>query len=247
LQFTAKGRSRAVAESRIDEFIKTFINGAAYMATNDLLRGYELKIITTDSNLNKKISSAEVELAYVERRMQNLTALKNKYPVISTSSLQVMDAKDSGAKYLPITSQIMAATTDANNLKESLARYRDEENQLKVFTQFVEKAKPLIDNGRKDSNLLSSLFEVTNQIDQNTQGAIQKISVEDIRVALTSIHINKAFGLRQTGTVGIQSPPFLKNTAIGLFAGLFLGFIYVLGLTVVRQYQSNQSKLNLVS
>lgn len=247
LQFTAKGRSEAAAEKRIDEITKAFINGSAYIGTRDLLRGYELKIITTESNLNKKIGSAEVELAYVERRIRNLTVLKNQYPVISTAPLQVVDAKDSGAKYLPILTQIVAATTDANNLKESLARYRDEENQLKVFTQFVEKAKPLIENGRKDGNLLSSLFEVTNQIDQNTQGAIQKIAVEDIRVALTTIQTNKAFGLRQAGTVGIQPPPYLKNTVIGLFAGLFLGLIYASGLTVVRQYQSTQSKLSSVS
>ena len=95
--------------------------------------------------------------------------------------------------------------------------------------------------------MLGSLFQVTNQIDQNTQGVIQKIAVEDIRVALTSIQINKAFGLRQAGTVGIQPPPYLKNTAIGLIAGLFLGLIYALSLAVVRQYQSNQSKLNAAS
>lgn len=247
LQFTAKGRSEELAERRIEELTKAFINGAAYIGARDLLRGYELKVIAADSNLNKNIGTAEVELAYFERRIQNLTALKNQYPVAATASLQVVDAKDSGAKYLPITTQIIAATTDANRLNESLARYRDEENQLTVYTQFVEKAKPLIENGRKDGNLLDSLFEVTNQIDQNTQGAIKKIVVEDIRVALTAIQTNKAFGLRQAGTVDIKLPPYLRNTAIGLFAGLFLGLIYSLGLAVLRQYQNNESKLKTVS
>jgi hypothetical protein len=247
LQFTAKGRSEELAERRIEEVTNAFINGAAYIGARDLLRGYELKVIAADSNLNKNIGTAEVELAYVERHIQNLTALKNQYPVAATASLQVVDAKDSGAKYLPITTQIIAATTDANRLNESLARYRDEENQLTVYTQFLEKAKPLIENGRKDGNLLDSLFEVTNQIDQNTQGAIKKIAVEDIRVALTAIQTNKAFGLRQAGTVDIKLPPYLRNTAIGLFAGLFLGLIYSLGLAVMRQYQRNESKLKTVS
>jgi len=247
LQFTAKGRSEVTAEKRIEEITKVFVNGAAYIGVRDLLRGYELKVITADNNLNKNIGSAQVELGYIERRIQKLTAIKNQYPTGAMATLQVVNAKDSGAKYLPITTQIIATTTDANRLNESLARYRDEERQLTVYAQFVEKAKPLIDNGRKDGNLLGSLFEVTNQIDQNMQGAIQKIAVEDIRVSLISIQANKAFGLRQAGMVGIQPPPYLKNTAIGLFAGLFLGLIYALGLTVVRQYQSNQSKLNLVS
>jgi hypothetical protein len=244
LQFTARGPSKAVVESRIDEMMKTFINGAAYIGLRDLLRGYELKVIAADSNLNKKIGSAEVELVYVERRIQNLMILKNQYPSIAAAPLQVVDAKDSGAKYLPISTQIVAATTDANNLRESLARYRDEERQLPIYTQFIEKAKPLIDNGRKDGNLVDSLLEVANQIEKNTQEAVQKIALEDIRVALVSIQTNKAFGLRQAGTIAISPPSYLKNTAIGLLAGLFLGFLLALGLTLVRQFKSTIDKVS---
>jgi hypothetical protein len=247
LQFTAKGSSKAVAESRIDEMTKTFINGAAYIGLRDLLRGYELKVIAADSNLNKKIGSAEVELVYVERRIQNLMILKNQYPSVATAPLQVVDFKDSGAKYLPISTQIVAATTDANSLRESLSRYRDEEKQLPIYRQFIEKAKPLIDNGRKDGNLVDSLLEVANQIEKNTQEAVQKIALEDIRVALKSIQTNKAFGLRQAGTIAITPPPYLRNTAIGLVAGLFFGFLLALGLTLVRQYKSTLSTTGKVS
>ena len=247
LQFIAKGRSEAVAESRIEEITKTFINGAAYIGLRDLLRGYELKVITANSNLNKKIGNAEVELVYVDRRIKNLMELKNQYPSVAMAPLQVVDAKDSGAKYLPISTQIVAATTDANGLRESLARFRDEEKQLPIYTQFIDKAKPLIDNGRKDGNLVDSLLEVANQIEKNTQEAVQKIALEDIRVALTSIQTNKAFGLRQTGTIAITPPPYLKNTAIGLLAGLFLGFLLALGLTLVRQYKTTISAASKVS
>ena len=158
-----------------------------------------------------------------------------------------MDAKDSGAKYLPISTQIVAATTDANSLRESLARYRDEEKQLQIYTQFIQKAKPLIDNGRKDGNLVDSLLEVVNQIEKSTQETVQKIALEDIRVALTSIQTNKAFGLRQAGTIAINPPPYLKNTAIGLVGGLFLGFLLALGLTLARQYKSTVSTASKVS
>ena len=247
LQFTAKGHSKGVAESRIDEMTKTFINGAAYMGLRDLLRGYELKFIAADSNLNKKIASAEVELVYVERRIQNLMALKNQYPSVATVPLQLVEAKDSGAKYLPISTQIVAATTDANSLRESLVRYRDEEKQLPIYTQFIEKAKPLIDNRRKDGNLVDSLLGVANQIEKNTLEAVEKIALEDIRVALTSIQTNKALGLRQAGTIAISPPPYLKNTAIGLVAGLFLGFLLALGFALVRKYKSTVSTASKVS
>jgi hypothetical protein len=247
LQFTAKGPSKALAESRIDEMTKTFINGTAYIGLRDLLRGYELKVIAANSNLNKKIGSAEVELVYVDRRIKNLIELKNQYPSVAVAPLQVVDAKDSGAKYLPISTQLVAATTDANSLREALSRYQDEEKQLPIYTQFIEKAKPLIDNGRKDGNLVDSLLEVANQIEKNTQEAVQKIALEDIRVALTSIQTNKAFGLRQAGTVDVKLPPYLQNSAIGLLAGLFLGFLLALGLTLVNQYKSTLSTASKVS
>lgn len=250
LQFTAKGSSEALAEDRIGLLTKTFINGAAYISLRDLLRSYELKVIAAESNLSKKIGSAEVELVYVERRIQNLTALKSQFPGASSAALQVIDAKDSGAKYLPIPTQLVAANTDANNLKESLARYRDEESQLPIYTQFIDKARPLIDNDRKDSQLPLTLLELVNQIDKTTQVPAQKIAVEDIKIALTSIQTNKAFGLRQAGSVDVKLPPYLKNSAIGLGVGLFLGFLLALGLTLVRHYKitkGNKSKASPVS
>jgi hypothetical protein len=139
LQFTTKGRSEATAEKRIEEITKAFINGAEYIGARDLVRGYQIKVITADSNLDKNIGSTKVELGYVERLIQNLTVLKTQCPTAATAAVQVVDAKDSGAKYLPITTQIIAAATDANGLNESLARYRDEENQLTVYAQFVKK------------------------------------------------------------------------------------------------------------
>jgi hypothetical protein len=247
LQFTAKGPSIALAESRIKEMTKAFINGTAYIGLLDLLRGFELKDVVADSNLNKKIGSAEVELVYVERRIQNLMILKTQYPSVASAPLQVVDAKDSGAKYLPISTQIVAATNDANSIRESLARYRDEEKQLPIYTQFIEKAKPLIENGKKNGNLVDSLLEVASQIEKNTQGTVEKLAIEDIRVALTSIKTNKDFGLRQAGTIAITPPPYLKNTAIGLVAGLFLGFLLALGLTLVNQYKSTLSTASKLS
>jgi len=184
---------------------------------------------------------------YVERRIQNLMLFKNQYSSVATALLQVVDAKDSGTKYLPISTQIVAATTDANSLRESLARYRDEGMQIPIYTQFIEKAKPLIENGRKDSQLPVTLLEVENQIDKNTLGAAQKIAVEDIKIVLTSIQTNKTFGLRQAGTVDVKLPSYLQNSAIGLLAGLFLGFLLALGLTLVNQYKSTMSTASKVS
>jgi hypothetical protein len=82
---------------------------------------------------------------------------------------------------------------------------------------------------------------------KNTQQTVQKIALEDIRVALTSIQTNKVLGFRQAGTIAISPPPYLKNTATGLLAGLFLGFLLALGLILVRQYKTTMSAASKVS
>ena len=147
----------------------------------------------------------------------------------------MLDAKDSGAKYLPITTQIVAATTDANTIKESLARYKDEESQNIVYRHFVQKAKPLVDMNEGGVDLCAELLDIAGQIEKDISSTIQLIAIEDIKVALSSIQTNKAYGLKQVGIVDIESPSYTKHIAAGLFLGLFIGLLWAFSLKITRQ------------
>jgi len=123
---------------------------------------------------------------------------------------QVVDAKDSGAKYLPITTQIVAATTDANNLKESLARYKDEESQNIVYRLFVQKAKPLLDKNESDADLGIKLLDISAEIERDVSSTIQQVAIEDIKIALSAIQTNKIYGLKQVGIIDFENHPTLN-------------------------------------
>lgn len=235
IQISAKAKTKEAAIIKVERASQFFIDGSAYIDLRDLIRAYELKAISIDSNLKKKISSAEVELDYLQKRIKNLSQLKEQFPAATGMSGQVLDAKDSGAKYLPITTQIIAATTDANNLKESLARYRDEESQNIVYRNFVQKAKPLIDENANSADLVSRLLEIIGQIEKNASGTIQLIAIEEIKIALSAIKTNRIYGLKQAGTVDLESPPYFKFLGVGLFGGLFFGLLIAIGLKIIRQ------------
>lgn len=239
IQLIGKASTKEAAIKKVEKISKFFIDGSTYIDIRDLIRAYELKVISIDSNLKKKISSAEVELDYLQKRIKNLNELKGQYPATTATLGQVLDAKDSGAKYLPITTQIVAATTDANAIKESLARYRDEESQNIVYKQFVHKAKPLVDANENAVDLCAELLSIAGQVEKDIGSTIQLIAIEDIKVALSSIQTNKAYGLKQVGIVDVESPPYSKYIAAGLFVGLFTGLLWAFALKITRQLRGS--------
>lgn len=238
IDLIGKATSKELAILKAEKISNFFINGSTFIDLRDLVRGYELKVISIESNLKKKISTAEIEKDYLQKRIKNLNELKGQFPTATASIGQVLDAKDSGAKYLPITTQIIAATTDLNNLKESLARYSDEENQNIVYRKFVEKSKPLINGNENYTNLGMELLNISEQIEKNVTGINQELAIENIKVAISSIQTNKIYGLKQVGIVEIQRPPYIKFIGAGIFGGLFIGFIWALFLAVRNMRKS---------
>ena len=132
--------SKYMAEKRAQEFGNYFISGTTFIDLRDLVQQYELNVTTANAKLVTKILNAEVELAYIDRRIKNLNEIKKQYPagvIGQNNSLQLTDAKDDGAKYLPILTQIIAATADQNNQNELLLRYREEGVQMRIYASFL--------------------------------------------------------------------------------------------------------------
>lgn len=235
IQIIVKAPTAEDAVKRVEKAGKFFAEGSALLQLRDLVRNYELGVISTDSNSKKKIASADIELEYIQKRIRNLNELKNQYPSSVSLGGQVVDAKDSGAKYLPLTTQIIAATTDANNVKESLSRYRDEESQNSVRKLFVEKAKPLVETSEDGSSLVNKLLVISGEIEKNVTGDIQLLAIEEIKVALIQIETNRIYGLKQSGVTDVVKPAYLSFIGIGLFGGLFLGLLLAIGIKIAAK------------
>ena len=84
-------------------------------------------------------------------------------------------------------------------------------------------------------DLCAELLDIAGQIEKDISSTIQLIAIEDIKVALSSIQTNKAYGLKQVGIVDIESPSYTKHIAAGLFLGLFIGLLWAFSLKITRQ------------
>jgi hypothetical protein len=182
-----------------------------------------------------------VELAYIDRRVKNLTELKKQYPAGATgqtNSLQLTDAKDSGAKYLPILTQIIAAMADQNNQNELLLRHKEESYQMRIYDSFLEKAKPFMDAGLKEPNLITNLLDIVTLATKEVNTNYEKLTLSTIDGDLKKALAFKLYGLLQVGTISTTGPAYLKNVVIGLLGGASIGILIALGLVVAQRLRN---------
>jgi len=246
IELIDKANAKQLAEERIQEIRNYFIYGTVFIDLRDLVRRYELKVTTTNTKLAINILNAEVEMAYIERRIKNLNELKRQYPTMIASqnnSMQLIDTKDSAAKYLPVLTQIIAATADQNNQLELLQRYKEEGAQMRIYNSFVEKAKPFMDTGFKDPKLLANLMGIVDEAKKEVNTNYEKVTLSAIEGDLKKIMAFKLYGLPQVGSIGITGPAYLKNIAIGLFSGAMMGILFVLGLRVSQRLRAEMKSL----
>ena len=150
----------------------------------------------------------------------------------------MVDAKDSGAKYLPISTQIIAATTDLNGIQEQLARLKDEESQVKVYSSFADSGKKLLTETFDSKQLIDKLLIVIEGIQKSIppSNTIQINAAESIKVDLKSIQTDNLYGLRQIGEIDVSYPKYVKYLGIGLFAGLMCGLIFSAALRLKSKF-----------
>ena len=241
IEIIGKANAKQLAEDNAQEISNYFINGTVFINLRDLVRRYELQVTTTNAKLGTKILNAEVELNYIERRIKSLNELKRKFPASSTSqnnSMQLMDAKDSAAKYLPVLTQIIAATADQNNQLELLQRYKEEDAQMRIYSSFVEKAKPFMNAAPKDPKLLANLLNILDEAKNEGNTNYEKVTLSTIEGDLKKILAFKLYGLPQVGSISITGPAYFKNIAIGLFGGAMMGILFALGLRVSQRLRT---------
>ena len=235
---TASAPSEARALNEVREVAQFLGNGAAYIAIKNLLNDYESKSLAQVASVQQKISATEIELAYLRERAKNLELLQKRYPSATNITQQVVDPKDTGAKYLPLTTQIIAINSDINANKEGLERLNDQLNQVKTYKVFLEGAAPLM-VGRYDGiGMVKDFLAVEEKLRAKTPpGDIKALqNLDAIRAQFLNIEVSFRNRLLQNTapTVG-KSGSMLKNAAIGSLIAGFLMLAFLLG----RKLHSN--------
>jgi hypothetical protein len=213
------------------------LSGGAYLQLRNVLNGYESEAIATRAEIDRQISATQIELAYLQARAVSLEGLLKRFPADQKQAGQVVDPKDSGAKYLPIGTQIIAVNTEIHQKRELLSRLSDRLTQIEITKRFLQEAIPQSRSQFDGVQLASQLLELERGIRQDLPPADLKarLPLDLLRARILTIKDRFTNGLQASMAPTAKKRGMIKSTAAGTALGLGLALTWLLGLALLRR------------
>ena len=234
LTIKADGSTKEKSLENVRTAAKFLRTGGAYLQLRNILNSYESETISTVAELQKKITTTEIEMGYQVQRVKSLEDLHKRFPGGNNASNQVVDPKDSGAKYLPLTTQIIAVNNDINQSKEVLQRYKDRLAQIVLTKTFVEQAIPLAEKTYDGLVLDEQLLGIEGVLRAKLAKDDIKLqeALDQLRGQLLLVQARFTKGLEGNTSPTASKKGMIKATAGGLAAAFFLMLMLLLGQRV---------------
>ena len=223
-------------------FVKS---GGAYLQIKSILNAFEGEAIGTAADIKNQITSTEIEQSYLRDRVKSLEELLKRFPGNVGANQQVVDPKDSGAKYLPLTTQIIAVNNDINQNKERLIRLNDRLNQIALMKQFLVEALPLAETELDGILLSKSLLKIEEGLRKDLPVADikNKQALDQLRSQLLTIEARFTKGLEANTAPVTKKTGMLNATAGGLMGASLVMLVFLLGrkaLTTLKKDKKAQ-------
>jgi hypothetical protein len=227
LNLKGNGKTKESAIKNVSILEHHFLSDGAYLDLKALLNQYDGKLFFDKVEINKILNNQKIEQEYLLERLQNLEKLRKEYPKDATIPSQVIDPKDSGAKYLPISTQIIAVNNDINANKELISRLNDKLQDLTILEKFFEKANQLLKDNSDGIEAGEKMLRVINDFQKNE-------SADDLKTQSSLLNIQTDISRIQnlfTKDLVRANEPYAKKQGLGkLVAGGF--FISIMLMTL---------------
>jgi hypothetical protein len=244
LTLKAEGYTKEMATYNVRAAAQFLRTGSAYLQLRSILNNYDTETISTVAELQKRLTSVEIEMGYQVQRAKSLEDLIKRFPGGNNASNQVVDPKDSGAKYMPLATQIIAINNDINQSKESLMRLRDRLSQIALIKQFLEEASPLAEKTYDGIFLGDELLGIESQMRAKLPQADikQQEVLDELRNQLLSVKSRFTKSLDANTAPIVSKKGMIKSTVGGLAGAFFLMLFVLLGKQVLINVKSGGSK-----
>jgi hypothetical protein len=234
LTVTASGATKEKSIENVRAAANFLRTGSAYLQLRSILNSYETETISTVADLQKRITTTEIEMGYQVQRAKALEDLHKRFPGGNNASNQVVDPKDSGAKYLPLATQIIAVNNDINLSKEALQRYKDRLAQIALIKIFLEEANPLAANTFDGIVLDDGLLAIEAKLRAKLpkEDIKQQEVFDQLRTQLLSVKSRFTKSLDANTAPTSIKKGMIKTTAGGLAGAFFLMLLVLIGQRV---------------
>ncbi len=230
------------AREKLTNIVDFFKHNSSLVIIKDLFQRYKIDVETKASELAKNEQAALVEINYMKVKAKNLEELKGRFQQNSSViSSQFLDPKESGSKYLPINTQLIALYADMAAQNEAIERIKDEKSILAFKNKIHEKFEASLNDGTNGFVFLNNVreevkLEIKN-ISGNSQEDMRKsMALKGIESEIASIQSRFKSGLSERTPIQINKNSFAKNLGMGSIIGLILGLIFSFGNQLRKKY-----------
>jgi hypothetical protein len=234
LELSWSGKNSDWIEKQLLKTVEFMRFASSYTAIRNIITKYETEIFTASAVIEKDLHVAQLGLVFANRRLSNLEDLQKRFPGNSLVVNQMLDLKESGAKYLPISNQIIAAKSDIFATQESIKQLQTRLEQAQLLSQFVSQARPLmIAKERNGIKLAEQLLAIEAQLRATIapDHLSQLVALDRIRVDLINVQTQfKNMGDQPLLPVIQRNSSWVVASAGGLLGGFFIALIICLGL-----------------
>ena len=245
LTATGKSKEQSIENVRLaSNFLRT---GGAYLQVRSLLNNLESQTLSTAADVQQKITVIQREMAYQQSRVKALEDLLKRFPLTPNGATvnQQGESSNSYGKYLPLTTQIIAANLDINQSKEDITRLQGRLSQIALTKEFLQLALPLQDQTFDglvlDQKLLDVESTLRNKVNKNDSNGEQFLN--DLHARLLDIKVRFTKGLEaNTAPTSSGKKGMIKTTAGGFLSALFLMLLVLLGQKVWVSVKSDGVK-----
>jgi hypothetical protein len=168
--------------------------------------------------------------------------LHKRFPGSANVGQQVVDPKDSGAKYLPLVTQIIAANSEINQSKENLIRLKDRLAQIALIKTFLEEALPLAEKTFNGLALADELLTVEAKLRAKVGNgdSKQREILNELHAQLLSVQVRFTNGLEANiAPTSKKTGSMIKSAAGGLAGAFFLMLLVLIGQKVWLNIKGN--------
>ncbi|MDE1891828.1 MAG: hypothetical protein KGI13_04950 [Betaproteobacteria bacterium] len=234
-------RDQAEALKRSQEITDFLRSGSIYLELTSLLDKYDAEVLTSGTDIQNKRIDLQVKQAELLKRIKNLEALRVRYPQKSLGQeSQVLNVDDEKAKYMPLTTQLIAAHVELNHTQEKINQLDNLTQQLVILGRFVGEGRhdlQMESNGHQlASKLNTRVSELLKTYGQDNINALEILSRVRNDVTLIDARFMKGLIVNQPT---INKTSKLIPTLLGALLGGFLMTVYLLILAAWRREGSN--------
>lgn len=194
LAVTWAGKNAALIKQELLQAVGFIRFASVYLSVRNSAINYEAESFSATAAIEKKLHEARLELIFANRRLSNLEELQKRFPENTLVANQVVDLKESGAKYLPISTQIITAKSDIFATQERIKQLQPCFEQTQLLAQFVGQAKRLLLKERNGFKLTEQLLAIEAQMRTSIASENLSLLVVLDRIRMDRINIQVQYG-----------------------------------------------------